>query len=187
VTPLEERRRDRSRRLPVVAGVAAAAALVVGAAVVLHDSGSQSGSSTASSSSAADKAARVLTSSTGNDYGKDGVALRRALPALLRASSGSGTTGSATAPFAREATADPLQRLRRTPDLAACLAALTDASDPGVPLALDYARYAGAPALVVVLPSSTSDKVDVFVVGAGCSQADAQLLLFTRLPRPASG
>lgn len=195
VTPLDGRRRDRSRWLPVAAGVAAAAALVVGGVVVLHGSGSGSrGTGTSASSGAApDKAAGVPTSSTGNDYGKDGVALQHALPALLRADSTARTTDGAASgaapsrPGAQLSTTDPLHRLRTTPGLAACLAALTDASDPGLPLALDYARFEGAPALVVVLPSSKSDKVDVFVVGAGCSQADAHLLLFTRLPRPAAG
>jgi len=36
----------------------------------------------------------------------------------------------------------------------------------------------------VVLPAAKPDKVDVFVVGAACSQADARVLFFTRLARP---
>ena len=79
---------------------------------------------------------------------------------------------------------DPLAALRTTAGLARCLASLTDATDPGLPLALDYASFNGRPALVVVLPSEKADKVDVLVVPPGCAQADGQLLYFTRLPRP---
>ena len=86
--------------------------------------------------------------------------------------------------FAGAAPGDPLAALRDTAGLARCLASLTDPSESGVPLALDYASYQGKPALIVVLPSSKANKVDVFVVPAGCAHADGQLLYFTRLPKP---
>ena len=38
--------------------------------------------------------------------------------------------------------------------------------------------------MVVILPSAKANKVDVYVVGAGCVAKDSQLLFFTRLPKP---
>lgn len=81
---------------------------------------------------------------------------------------------------------DPLAPLRAPDGLASCLAALLPPDDDTVrPLALDYAAYAGQPALVVVLPAGGApDKLDLFVVGAGCSQDNDSTLFFTRLDRP---
>ncbi len=115
----------------------------------------------------------VPTSSTGTDYAPPD-ALAGALPALLR---GSG-------PRAVPATGDALVRLHDPAELAGCLLALAGPTSGGAPLALDYARYAGAPALVVVLPAAAAGKVDVFVVGAGCRAGADQTLLFTRLAKP---
>ncbi|MDP3714284.1 MAG: hypothetical protein Q8R60_17560 [Mycobacteriales bacterium] len=94
--------------------------------------------------------------------------------------------GQAQVPAARPVTVDPLAALRTTPGLAACLAALLPPDDDSVqPLALDYGTFSGKPALLVLLPvPQRSDKVDVFVVGAGCAQADEQLLFFQRVDRP---
>ena len=79
---------------------------------------------------------------------------------------------------------DPLARLRTTEGLASCITALTEPGQVVLPLALDYATFEGSPALVVVLPSTKADKVDVFVVGPGCTTGDAALLYFARLDRP---
>ena len=80
---------------------------------------------------------------------------------------------------------DPLARLREPAGLADCLATLLDPARPDDrPLALDYASYAGAPALAVVLPDADPSKVAVFVVGPACSRADDDLAFFTRLARP---
>ena len=87
----------------------------------------------------------------------------------------------------RAAAPDPaLDRLRTADGLAACLAALLPPDDTSVrPLAVDYAAYQGQPALVVLLPADDApEKVDVFVVGAGCTVGDDQTLFFTRLDRP---
>jgi hypothetical protein len=82
--------------------------------------------------------------------------------------------------------APELDRLRTPEALASCLAALLPPEDDGVrPLAVDYAAYQGQPALVVLLPAGGApDKVDVFVVGAGCRLGDDRTLFFTRLDRP---
>ncbi|MGB8652833.1 MAG: hypothetical protein WCD35_19465, partial [Mycobacteriales bacterium] len=107
-----------------------------------------------------------------------------AAPAPLAAGATSQRSVAGATPYGGVRTPDPLARLRATPALASCLAALTDPGDSSLPLALDYAAFEGKPALVVVLSTGKPDKVDVFVVGAGCAQPDAQLLFFTRLTRP---
>ena len=78
-----------------------------------------------------------------------------------------------------------LDRLRTTEGLEACLSSLL-AEDPPYarPLAVDYARYDGRPALAVVLPDPDPTQAAVFVVGADCSAADPDLLLFRRAPLP---
>lgn len=94
---------------------------------------------------------------------------------------GAATEESDSAASAGEA-ADPLDRLRDPAALEECLSALRAAGEE--PLALDYARFDGAPALAVVLPGDSPDKLALFVVGAGCSAADERLLLFARPDRP---
>lgn len=189
VIPLASRRRP-GRWLPLSAGVAAAAALV-GGGIVITQHGSPR--------SVSDKsAAGYRTNSTGADYRKDGALLARALPSLLTGAASTPELQAGTRPGVaaqtaapgnvappRAQAADALAALRTTAGLAACLASLSDAQDSGLPLALDYASFEGQPALVVVLPAAKPDKVDVFVVGAGCSQADAKVLFFARLPKPA--
>ncbi len=189
VVPLAGRRRGSARWLPIAGGIAAAAALVFGGVLLTQKGGS-------SSSTASVKSAKLLVAvnSTGAAYGKDGKALVAALPALLK---GSSTEAFETAPVtpnigAPKATQqrsaatpqDALATLRSTTGLSACLSGLTDPGDPGIPLALDYASFDGKPAMVVILPSAKADKVDVFVVGAGCGVKDSHLLYFTRLPKP---
>jgi hypothetical protein len=193
VTPLARLREQRTRWLPGAGAVAAAAALVVGGVVVVQQLGGSGDANGDKNTSALGAQDRFTTSSTGNDYSKDGVELRRALPQLLSGQAGQADEAAKTAesnPLTTTTTTvpkgsvDPLAALREPTALASCLASLSESSDPGLPLALDYASLAKQPALVVVLPSSKADKVDVFVVGAGCSQADAQVLFFTRLDKP---
>lgn len=175
----------RSRRwLPVAGGIAAAAVLVTAALLLRH--GGTTGTRTAGS-----PGGQVARSSTGNAYAKDGKALAAALPGLLKGDAPSAAAGPAGVSAPQSATgtsrtadaADPLAALRGN-GLAPCVAALSDPSDPGVPLALDYASFDGQPALVVVFPASAPDKVDVFVVGARCNAQDADVLFFTRLDKP---
>lgn len=81
--------------------------------------------------------------------------------------------------------ADPLARLREPAGLESCLAALLSPDEPGTrPLALDYARYQGAPALAVLLPDPDPGKVSVFVVGPDCVFDSDDVLFFSRLTRP---
>lgn len=67
--------------------------------------------------------------------------------------------------------------------LAECVAALIDG--PGTPLAVDLATWQGGPAAVVLLPTPDDPAtLDVWVVGPGCSTADAEVLHFARVARP---
>ena len=80
---------------------------------------------------------------------------------------------------------DGLEVLRTPEGLAACLASLLPQDEPDlVPLAVDYASYAGEPALAVVLPDPDPAQVSIFVVGAGCSARGDSTLFFLRAPRP---
>jgi RNA polymerase sigma-70 factor (ECF subfamily) len=76
---------------------------------------------------------------------------------------------------------DELDRLRDPAALAACLANLPD-GDADV-LAVDYARWAGVPAVAVV-QAVDPRLVRVTVVGSSCSATDPALLGGTVLPRP---
>jgi hypothetical protein len=85
----------------------------------------------------------------------------------------------------QDSAVDPLARLRAPEGLADCLAALLPPEEPDVqPLALDYAGYAGQPALAVGLPDPDPAQLSIFVVGAGCSRANDSTLYFVRVPRP---
>ena len=127
----------------------------------------------------ADAGATAYAESGGTGGGSSGTT-------STRSSAGQAVTGAGAA-----ADADALARLRTEAGLADCLVALLPPDDDTVvPLALDYGSFTvdgvAQPALLVVLPvPGRDDKLDVFVVGAGCAQADEQLLHFARVDRPA--
>jgi hypothetical protein len=92
---------------------------------------------------------------------------------------------TAQEPAPAAAGGDPLERLRGPEGLADCLSALLPPGEPDVqPLGLDYAQFAGAPALAVVLPDPDPGKVAVYVVGPGCTAQDESLLTFLRVDAP---
>lgn len=185
VVPQRTKRTNRWRALgPALA--AAAAVVVVGVLVSRGGGGHPS--------TTADRSAGITTHvlSSGLDYAKDGKELKAALPALLSGSPSAvaqlqrPATGSQLNPAQPRATpADQLARLRGTAALAACITAISDVNDPRPPLAIDYASFEGSPALIVLLATDKPTKVDAWVVGPGCSQADAKVLFFMRLTRPA--
>jgi hypothetical protein len=179
---------------------AAAAALVVLAGAgygISQLTGRQSDTASSGAARAAAPTANIVRNSSGNDY-LDRTALLTAVPGLLKGDAlrVAGTAGAdAGAPqkaagvkpsaAAAAAGADPLARLRTDAGLADCLVALLPPDDASVkPLAIDYGAFKGTPALVVLLPSSLPKKVDIFVVGAGCSQANDSTLFYTSADRP---
>ena len=186
VTPLAPRRRGARTW---VSSVAAAAVLVLGGVLGASllggsDADETTSAATDGAESTAGAAAPQLPGfATGADYA-DPAAATGALAQVL------GDPARATAPLedttALSAPADAaLDRLRDPVALEDCLAPLLDPARPDDrPLAIDYARYAGAPALAVVLPDVDPVKVAVYVVGPDCSRADDDLQFFTRLPRP---
>jgi hypothetical protein len=178
----ERPERRAPRWLLPAGGLAAAAVLVVGGGLLLTSNATDS----ASSSTAAVPASAFPVSASGTHYAKS--TLPAAVPRLLRAprTPAAASPASGAAPTARKlaSTADPLADLRTPAGLASCLAGLSDPSDTGVPLALDYAAWGTRPALVVVLPASRASKVDVFVVGAGCTSRESELLYYLRADRP---
>jgi hypothetical protein len=93
-------------------------------------------------------------------------------------------TTYATGPQVASAPLDPLARLRTPEGLASCLAGVLSGEPDTSPVALDYAQWQGQPALAVLLPDPDPAVLAVFLVGPGCSQADAAVLHFVRVPRP---
>jgi hypothetical protein len=180
VASLDEARTRRTRLVLAASGLAAAAVLVVGGGLLL----SHNATDTHSSATTAGGTESVRVHDSGADYTSP-AALQAALPGLLstpRAVPGKaatkpqhGVTSTAT---------DRLARLRTPAGLHSCLASLTDPADTSTPLALDYATYKGTPALVVVLPSAKPSKLDIWVVGAGCTQLESNLLLYVKADRP---
>jgi hypothetical protein len=198
VTTLPPRAERTARRwLPAAAAVVLVLAGAGYGITQLGSSGSTD-SSTASDAGAARNRAEtlgVVRNDTGNDY-TGRATLAAAVPQLLAgtAAQDKAAAGSAAAPPAAAtvpqrsaqtlAAADPLARLRDNTALADCLLALLPPEDPDArPLALDYALFNGQPALVVVLPSALPNKLDVFVVGPGCSQANDSTLFYTSVDR----
>lgn len=192
------RRRKPRRRPPwrAVTGVAAAIVLVSGGAALLIRSDHHLSASSAKSSGASlARAPEVRRLATGTSY--TAATLATEVPSLLVPAQ-AGSVQSGPGPASSQATSqagagatpaagtfpDELAPLQGTSALAACLSALTPSDQPGLPLAVDYARYAGKPALVVVLPSARPGKLDVYVVGPHCTAADADVVYFTRLARP---
>lgn len=205
VTALPERAAPPGRWLPAAAaGVVLFAGAGLGYALLSGSGGNDSDRATSAQDSAGGATAGLVLNASGTDY-SDAAAVTGALPEVLRgaagevmlaersveaqteggSSSGNEDTAAEPAPASALSAGDPLERLRTTEGLADCLAALLPPEEPETaPLALDYATYAGAPALAVVLPDPDPAKLSIFVVGPGCSQADDSTLHFVRVDAP---
>ncbi len=183
VVPLHRVRRRQVSPERLLAGAAGVVLLlVVGVVALANTRGGGVGTTSSSAGSAAAPAGppAVPTSSTGTDYDSGPEALGAALPQLLQGSTDprqsiTGAPGGGAD--------DPLARLRDPAALAGCLAGLRAPAGPR-PLALDYARFAGQPALVAVLPAGDPARLVVYVVGAGCRPGSPETLLTTQLARP---
>lgn len=64
---------------------------------------------------------------------------------------------------------------------ASCIAGLTAGGPPEVPLAVDFGRFNGTPAMIVLLPGLKPGGVDAWAVRPTCSRADVGLLDYTQL------
>lgn len=171
---------------------AAAAVLIVVAVVVGTFRGSPPAPTDPRAGGVASSTAarpQVVPQASGRDYTP--AVLARGVDALLpgpgaspsapRADTGPATPGTA-AEQALGAFPAGTARLLDPQALAGCLAAL---GGPAAPLAVDLARFNGRPAAIVVVPAATPGRLDVWVVGPGCSRGDPQLRYFSRVLRPA--
>ena len=185
VVPLAGRRRRQTWLPAVAAGVVLVAGGLLGYNLV---AGAGSGDRQAATASRDPAGAaptaqppEVPTVRSGLDYA-DGTAVQAALPRVLGGTAAAARSGSQAESAAG---ADPLAPLRDPATLADCLRAVLTPGEPAErPLALDYAAYAGAPALAVVLGDPDPARVAVYLVGPRCSRADADVRQFLRLRRP---
>ena len=201
VVPLQaSRRRWTSRPLAAGLGAAAATVAVVVALVVTNNSGGQStgGAAEHATAAGAGSAANsvldgLTTTASGTNYtagnlattvpqlvGTPAATMSRAAPG---GSSGDASTRTSTPrPLAAAGTSAPtipaaLRRLHDSPAaLQNCVLGVEAGGRVQRPLAIDFARYQGAPAVLVVLPGLSAGFVDAWFVGPACSKADAHLL-----------
>lgn len=210
VIPLESRRPHRTW----VPAVAASAVLMVGGLLGWQLlSGSGATPTNSPSGAAAGQDAGPVTANSGTNY-SDPVAVKANLAGVLTGAQAdmfalnapmppalgapepgaakgvappdSSATGSNPADSGATAlSADPLALLREPAGLASCLSTLLTPGQPeDRPVALDYASYAGEPALAVLLPDPDPAKLSVFVVGSTCSGSEPDLLFFFRIDKP---
>ncbi|NUR72482.1 MAG: hypothetical protein HOU81_16830 [Hamadaea sp.] len=188
-------RASRRRRIwaPVLVGLAVLAALGIGISALrpLTDSGSDTAGTglTASAPDAAGLAAARFA--TGRDYSATTLVLAtdfgnaNTLASRQPTTSGGNSekAASAPAPFSSFASPvpDALSRLLDEPTLSRCLYLLRQTGLPGDVVGVDYARYAGSPALIVVT-RTVDDARWVAVAGPDCGTgADADLVLSKRV------
>jgi hypothetical protein len=194
VTPLR-RPAPQRRSLPTWLPGAAVVVLVLSAGGLAvstlaggsgDDADTTAGAGDSAASAPESASAGVVTNDSGTDYAAAPDAFDRLLPEVLAGEAQSGSIEmSAPAPASSAFSADSgLDRLRAPAALDACLSALVPPDGSAEALAVDYAAYAGEPALVVVLSSSDPSKVDVYVVGPGCAPGNDSTLFFTRVDRP---
>lgn len=203
VTPLQGSRRrpdGRSRRTWLPAAAVAVLALTAGGlALTALAGGDDSETASTAGGGAGDVTAaqpesaaeEVVVNESGRDYAAGPQVFDELLPDVLagRARAADEPAGeqerdlSADSGLATAGGGD-LERLRDPAALEACLSALVPEDGSVQPLAVDYAAYAGQPALVVVLPTQDPASLDVFVVGAGCAPGNDSTLFFTRVDRP---
>ena len=197
VLPLDAQRRRR-RIPPAAAGLGAAAAIaaVVAILVVGHGSGGgHTGTPEQTSALGAAGADTVLSNLTTTESGTDYTSknLDSTVPPLVGGPHLAMTqiapqpnTGAGARPKAAALPA-ALAHLHDSPDaLRSCILGVEAGGAIERPLAIDFARYQGAPALLVVLPGLSAGFVDAWFVGAACSEADAHLLGYKAIPSSVS-
>lgn len=198
IVPLSSKRRGW-RAHPTAAGLGAAAAVAaLVAALVIGKTTSNSPSTDAAGGAGAAAGAGTTrttvalptTSVSGTRYTARN--LDRAVTALLQpatalAAAPQAGTSPTPQPSSEKAAPSPnpaLSRLFTSPAaLQACVQGIE--GGPAVqPLAIDFATYQGAPAVLIVLPGLEQGKVDAWFVGANCAASDPNLLRYRSLPDP---
>jgi hypothetical protein len=196
IVPLAGRKRGW-RAHPTAAGLGAAAAVAALVAALVVGRTSSRPSSTEDGSQALgapDSTAAAIplppNSTTGTKYtfrnlGRTVPMLLAPAAALAVAPEGTNATPQPS-PDAASADQPPaaLNRLFTTPGaLEACVRGI-EGGPAAAPLAIDFARFAGAPAVLVVLPGLEAGKVDAWFVGPDCTETDVDLLRYRSLPAP---
>lgn len=195
VVPLERKRR-RWMHHPTLPGLAAAfAALALISAVAVgfvssqhNDKQGSSASAPGGTTSTTTTGARYPVSTSGHDYTRANVP--QLVPSLLGASgvaspSPNNAAGPNTGAQPRQQIDPQLARLYSSRSaLRACIAALTGVGQAVTPLAVDFARYNGHAAVVVVLPGLAANSIDAWIVGPNCGAPSEDLLLYESVPRP---
>jgi hypothetical protein len=202
VVPLHAKRRGW-RAHPTAAGLGAAAAVaaLVAALVVgrtsSHPASDQAGQPAGAGGALANRSQLTLppSATTGTRYSPKN--LDRTVPQLLAPQSAAvlaAPQGATPTPATEAGTADSsipsaLSRLFSSPGaLDACVrgVASTGTGPPLTPLAIDFARDGGAPAVLIVLPGLEDGKVDAWFVGPNCVTANPQVLFYKAVPAPSS-
>jgi hypothetical protein len=195
----------RAKRRRIVTGIAAAAAAAVaivgglaattnlfdraqqslaGAGSASDSAGSQSRAEAAAPSAAAAPTEPVFLAS-GSDYSMTTLGQLSAPPTAFGASAGVSAQDTAkhgVGPVpqpVREGAPAPLARLLDRAALSACLDAIR-AINPGSVVAVDYARFAGSPALVVLVEQGNTSTV--VAVGSDCGRSGADQKGAARVP-----
>ena len=208
VVPLHPARRRWPSR-PTAAGLGAAAAVtaLVVALVVGHTSSGSSGGGSAAqqpTSLAQGAAGSVLsdltTKASGTDYTAHNLAsavpqlvngpaetmMKQASPAPARPNTGAAAVGGGASTSVAGIPAS-LLRLHDSPAaLRSCVLGVEAGGQIQRPLAIDFARYLGAPAVLIVLPGLNPGYLDAWFVGPGCDDVNVHLLGYKAIASSAS-
>jgi len=196
-------RRNRFWNTPAIAGVAAAVAILVlvGAVVVgnvthRHSSPSAGPAGVAAPDRPAAGAADVKEWATGTNYTPQNIADK--VPALVTGTppspgtldktfgAGASAGSAVPAPTVTGATGTySLQQLRSSRTAVIGCGRILAGGVPTVPVAVDFARFNGKQAVVVVLPAvdHAATDLDVWVLPGTCSSSTIPLFI-RRVPRP---
>ncbi len=169
----------------VAAGIVVLLGAVVGIGTLIGRDGSQSSRKSSASRSVAELAKPPgLVTGTGRDYTAAtldaSVRTLLATPSTATAAVPQSSEPPATAPTASPlpTAVDPtLARLQRPAQLQACVDELAGRRGV-VPIAVDFARFQGRPAVIVVIADPEPARVQAWVVGARCQSGQAELLRY---------